>query len=185
MLAFDLHGVIMNLMPVMLKYFKEVVGFEVTETGRFSFGYPDSYDPRRFGVDIANSIKLGVATQAKPMRGSIQALEDWVYNTDNTIVIITASAKSTMDANIEWLHKYLVVPFEIHRVAYQEKKSDTCNKLGVTHFVDDRFKTCNDLIRDGLETTYLYNSTHNEGREPDEGVVRVDNLRQAIKLYEQ
>jgi hypothetical protein len=183
-LAFDLHGVIMHLKPVMKKYFREVIGFELSETGRFSFGYPDSYDPRRFGVDIANSIITMAPEHAKPMHGAVPALHRWM-DKGNRLEIITASAKSTMDANCEWLDKWINRKYTIHRVSWQEGKLDVCNRLGVTHFVDDRFKTCNDLVKGGLKQAYLVSAKHNEGREPDEGVVRVSGVKKAIEHYEQ
>lgn len=185
-LAFDLHGVIMYLMPILQKYYKEVVGFEITARDRFSFDYPDSYDPRRFGVDIANAIRTMSVEHAKPVRGSIAALTHWWGGANrlrNDIIIVTASAKSTMDANNEWLDKWLKIPYEIHSVTYQEGKIAKLKELGVTHFVDDRFKTCNDLA-DHLEHVYLFDAPCNRGRTTKANVTRVRSLQKAINHYE-
>lgn len=181
-LAFDLHGVIMYLMPVMAKYYREEVGFELdTENDRFCFHHPEWYDPRRFGVDIARAIKTMAVPYAKPVRGSIQALNEWKAR-GNKITIITASAPSTMEANDKWLKKYYDRDgdFEIHRVSHQEGKLETIKELGVTHFVDDRFKTCNELA-DHLEYAYLMDAACNRGRKTKANVIRVSSLRQVIK----
>ena len=179
-LAFDLHGVVMYLMPVMQEYFKKEVGFELIETDRFNFSYPDSYDPRRCGIDIANAIRTLAPKIAKPVHGSIPALKRWRAE-GNTITFITASAPSTMDANMEWLDKWLGGPYQIWRVNSQDGKVKMTEDLGITHFVDDRFKTCNELA-EHLEQVYLMDAPCNRGRIPKANVTRVRSLRKVFKL---
>jgi uncharacterized HAD superfamily protein len=179
-LAFDLHGVIMHLMPVMQKYFKEVLEIDLVETNRFNFDLPDSYAANRIGVDIANSIKTMAVKYAKPVYGSIPALKRW-RDAGNEILIVSATAKSTIAANCEWLTKHLGTPYRMVRTTHQEGKVKTLKELGVTHFVDDRFKTCNQLA-DHLEHVYLFDAPCNRGRIPKANVTRVNSLRRVFNL---
>jgi len=179
-LAFDLHGVIMHLMPIMQKYYREVVGFELIETDRFNFDFPDHYKASRCGGDIARAIRTMAVPFAKPVRGSIQSLRQW-KNKGNKIVIVTASAPTTMDANNEWLKKYfsLAQDYTIHRVSHQEGKLKKLMELGITHFVDDRFKTCNELA-DYMTEVFLMDAPCNRGRTPKANVTRVRSLQKVI-----
>jgi hypothetical protein len=182
MLAFDLHGVVMNLMPVMCKYFREVVGFELDyDNPRFDFTTPDWYDRRRLGIDIAHSIRTMAAEHARPVHGSIPALKRW-RDQGNEIVFVTASAESTMKANAEWLDKWLGQPYTLVRVQSHDSKTEYLVKLGVTHYIDDRFKTCNDLA-DHLTHVYLFDAYCNRGRKTKANVTRVRSLRKMFNHY--
>jgi uncharacterized HAD superfamily protein len=119
------------------------------------------------------------------MHGSIQALERWSHN-GTEVLIITSSAPSTMDANCAWLDKHLrcahtlnPIPYRIIQVDYAEGKNKVCLEEGVTHYVDDRYKTCINLAKD-LEQVYLYNAPYNEGRPVPDNVQRVNTLTGVI-----
>jgi hypothetical protein len=177
MLAFDLHGVIMNIMPGMKKYFKEEVGFELIDNKQFNFDYPKWYDPRRFGPDIAAAIrKYGPAAKGK--RDSLDTLRNWI-DSGGDLLIITASAKSTMLANCDWLDTNLRKPYKIIRVNHADGKMKAIKEHGVTQFVDDRFKTMVDLAPH-LEVGYLYSDTHNQGRKPPENIKRIRSLKEIL-----
>lgn len=177
-MAFDLHGVVLYLFPAMAKYYKEVVGFELNHSDNFSFPYPEWYNPARFGPDIARSI-VKYAKDMKPMRGSIQALERYYDTIQRKVIFVTASAESTMKANKEWLDKWLTVPYVIYRVDHGTGKVGMITQLNITHYIDDRFKTCMDLSK-YIDTVYLYDAPYNRGRELRENIIRVSNLNQAV-----
>jgi hypothetical protein len=178
MLAFDLHGVIMYVKPALRRYYAEDVGFELQETNTFNYPYPEWYDPRQFGPDIARAInKYG--HECEPMAGSVKALRG-LYAKGIDIVIVTASAKSTMLTNKAWLDVWIKRPYIIHQVNSGLEKKGKLLELGVTHFVDDRYKTCADLVGH-LKGVYLYDAVHNRGREQD-GITRVTSLREVINL---
>lgn len=174
MIGFDLHEVIMELVAPMERWYKEVLGYELKHTDRFSYIAPEGYNPKRFGPDIARAIRE-VAPTAKPMPGSIEALTLYFDITEKPIHIVTASAPSTMDANEDFLKRNLPVPYKIYRTDYQGTKLGTIQKLELTGFVDDRFRTCNELAPH-LEQVFLYNAMYNRGREPDPSVIRIDTL---------
>jgi hypothetical protein len=180
-LAFDLHGVIMSIVPEIITYYKEVLGVRIESKNRFSFLYPNTYNPKRFGPDIAAAIRER-AQFAKPMRDSIEALNYW-RDVGHDILIITATAKSTMDANIQWLKKYLGLPYTIVRTDASSGKAKPIFEYGVTHFVDDRFKTCLDLSPI-LTTSFIYDSLHNRREIPRSNMIRINSLYDAMHLIE-
>jgi hypothetical protein len=180
MLAFDLHGVIMYTWPAFEKYYEEAVGFKLEHGDRFNFKVPYWYNKSRIGPDIAMSLQLYIKDM-KPMRGSIQALQEW-SDKGNDIIIVTASANSTMDANKKWLDKWLNRPYVLSRVDAHEGKVKALVNLGCTHYVDDRYRTCQQLA-DHLKHVYLFDDIHNRGREIKENVTRVRSLRKVFNHY--
>lgn len=184
-LAFDLHGVIINLMPQMQRWFIENRGFDPKGTeeakSRFDFSLPEGYDPRQVGIDIARSINA-YEHDAEEMPGSIKALRNF-YAKGYEILIVTAAAPSTMQANIDWLNAHLKRPYVIDRVDTSIGKLAKLQELGVTHYVDDRFRTCNELS-DHLDFIYLYNAKCNMGREIQKpNVLRVFDLKEVIRHF--
>ena len=172
----------MNLMPEMERWFEDNRGFNPKGTpearAKFDFSLPDWYDARQVGPDIARSI-VAYAPKAKPMKGSIQALRGW-YARGNEILIVTAAAESTMETNKNWLNKWLARPYTIERVNSKDGKIDKLLELEVTHYVDDRFRTCCELAPH-LEHVYLFDATCNRGREPEfENVTRIKSLRDML-----
>ena len=73
---------------------------------------------------------------------------------------------------MRWFDKYGIQPdfFEI-----TQDKLPVCQKHGVTHFVDDRFKTCLETAGAGIKT-YLFSWPHNEFHKcEDYNITRVSN----------
>lgn len=177
MLAFDLHGVIMSIMPGMKKYFKEEVGFELLDNKQFNFDWPEWYDPRRFGPDIAAALRKYIPS-SRGKRDSLRVLRSWISD-GNRLIIITASAKSTMDVNRRWLDTHLRRSYDIIRTNHAEGKVKAIQEHGVTRFVDDRFKTMVDLAP-YLEKGYLFSDNHNQGRKPPKNIKRVRSLSEVV-----
>lgn len=180
--AFDLHGVVMVVNHLIRRYYKEDLGINIDkETNKWNFDWPESYDMRRCGIDIANAIKkYGPTTHAA--YGSLPALKQW-RDRGNKIQFVTASADSVMPVNIAWLDKHLGQPYSISNVSMTGSKSATLKQMGVTHFVDDRFKTCR-ILSKILDQVYLFNAPYNIGRETAPNVMRVNTLRQMFNHME-
>ncbi|RKX17825.1 MAG: hypothetical protein DRP51_10210 [Candidatus Zixiibacteriota bacterium] len=186
MIAFDFDGVISDTYNIFRGHFWDVFGFAIDkENDHYSFdlglGRSEYYEEwwwREIPVAITKYQHI-----CPPIKESIEAMTA-LYNSehciaDENILIITAREPSdaVMQVTKLWCSQNLPFPVDIEFCASSADKFEVIQRRGVTHFIDDRFKTAQ-VLSPVLEHSYLLNSPWNTGRvEPlNYNVRRVDTI---------
>lgn len=115
-----------------------------------------------------------------------------LYEVQQTPVhVITARPDSCADATREWLDTYIGVPYVLwvvdppknDKALATNVKTEDVNDLGLTHYIEDRFKYASQLAKEcpNLEKVYLINKPYNVGRRTAEKVQRIDSALEILE----
>lgn len=133
--------------------------------------------------NVIKKVMLEYQHECQPFVDSIYALT-MCANPPDPVHIITARPKEALEPTVEWCDRYIPVPHVIWFVD-PPKNDDADSKnaktrdvidLGLTHFVEDRFKYASELAKEcpDIEKVFLINKPYNKGRRTAEKVMRVD-----------
>lgn len=98
-----------------------------------------------------------------PVPGAPQCLRAIARVTGKPIEIVTA--RPSAESATTWLRLHGIEPgaFKVTAVGTGNSKIEVLKSIGVTHFVDDRFKTCEEVAAAGM-TPVLFKTVWNLGR---------------------
>jgi len=179
MIAFDFDGVISDTYHIFRGHFWDVFGENIdTELNHKSFDMGlskfEGYEPwwwKEIPVAITRYQHI-----CPPIHNSIEAINSIYYDYDmEYILIITAREPSdaVMQVTKLWCHQNLPFPTEIE---FSEDKLEVIKRRNVRYFIDDRFKTAQDLSS-VLQYSYLLNSPWNLRDTPlNDNVIRVNTI---------
>jgi phosphoglycolate phosphatase-like HAD superfamily hydrolase len=187
-IAFDFDGVICDAYNIFRGHYFDMFGHNME---------PED-EHERFEFDIVNNphfedwwwkeIPVAIAQYqhvAPPTPGSVEALRAF-YIKYGEVVIITAREPSdaVMQVTKLWCDKVFDFPYEIHFVASSHEKKKEMLRLGIRHYVDDRFKTAVNLS-EILHTSFLFNRPWNGNRlHGMDNIKRVDTLWQMKEILD-
>lgn len=180
MIGFDIDGVIADFNPMFHLEVERQTGIVLDEDPTtFNYELPGVSEKEIFQL-VVDTINKRV-NQMESYPGAIEALWRLYDNTREPIQFMTArSEELNGDATKKWLDERVVVPYEVQYVR-SSKKADTLKEQGFTHFIDDRFRTV-EQIKKVVPYTFLMDRTWNQGREA-EGVYRVFDLMDYVTEY--
>jgi len=164
-LAFDLDGVIALTYPWLREYFLKHFNVDVGSTDdktEFQYG---NYDRLKevvsdIGLSTAHAI-IDYSKNIVPLNDAISAVHNAYNYFEVPITIITARHPITEIVTRRWLEKwYPGLQFDLQLVDSSHNKRRICEDLGVTHYVDDRYKTVCELAKT-LDTVFCYDWPYN------------------------
>lgn len=189
--GFDLDGVLQDsgqLFQIMMrKNFgtNDFKGKDDAGNERFSY-HVDGISNQRIWNTIHDVLK-NYQQYAKPCIHIMYPLMWIVERQKKPLQIISARPDDVWDETIEWLERYIPVPFVLHFVApprnnHGGTKNDLIVDLGLTHFVEDRFKYASEIAQlEPIQNVFLVNRSYNKGRRVANKVIRIDYVDELIR----
>ena len=180
-IAFDIDGVVTKICPLIAGIAREL-GYELDPTSfnqyyfRF-FGVPSIKETSKIMEDILDILFTQRNDEIQPYDDALLVLPRLVSILNfhqEPVMFLTARKECYRKNTMEWLKKHFHFPFMVFH-AGSRKKADFLKAHGYTHFVEDRFRTANQLATAGI-TPFLINRRWNFGRESVRGVLRVNNF---------
>ena len=180
MIGFDIDGVVADFNGIFRRVVLDEVGYDINNSpqDQFKIVIPGMSDAEVFKL-VCGTIRRFVY-EMQPYPGTPYALWKLYSSTREPIRFVTARRLITKEATERWLKEYIVVPSEVAYV----RSADKCSYLkehGFTHFVDDRYRTVQQ-VKQCVPHTYLMNRPWNEGRVAD-GVYRINDLNDYVTDY--
>jgi uncharacterized HAD superfamily protein len=179
-IGFDFDGVICDTHHIYRGHFFDCFG-HVCEQPHNQKQYTfDIIDNEFYEPDWWREIPVAIVKYqhiCPPFPGAIEALKAFADSIDE-ICIVTAREDSDAVRQVTnlWCHQNFDFAFDIHYVGTPEDKDETLQRLGITHFVDDRFKTAVH-IAEFINTSFILNQPWNRRRDKVPGnVIRIDSL---------
>lgn len=127
------------------------------------------------GVDIGGVIisrtkgKEDTELSYDSLPGAFEALRQLVgQRFGDKVCIISKAKQSTQDRMLTWLASRNfyeiagVKPENVNFCRKRNEKADICQKLGVTHFIDDRLEVLGYISAVGVERLYLFQGHRKE-----------------------
>lgn len=181
MIGFDIDGVIADFNSVFRSVILDEVGVDINDLDqtRFEIHVP-GLTSRDVGDLVVKTINRFV-WDMQPYPGVIEALWRLYDATREPIVFVTARKLITEEATKRWLDEYVVVPYTLFNGIRSAEKAQFLGSKGFTHFIDDRFRTVQE-VKEYVPYTYLMSRPWNEGREAA-GVYRTFDLNDYITDY--
>lgn len=170
-IAFDFDGVICDSHNAFRGHFWDIFGYNIptfSDLKTYSLGieHCEFYEPwwwKEIPVALARYQHI-----CPPIHNSIEALEaisKQPYIEDEEIVIITAreNADAVRQVTNLWCHLNFNFNFDIHYCGTPEGKYEIFQDLGIEYYVDDRFKTCQEIIDfPSMKVAFMFNAPYNK-----------------------
>jgi hypothetical protein len=182
MIAFDFDGVICDTHHIFRGHFWDRFGVNCQKeseqvTYEIDLNLNDYYEPWWWDeIPVAITKYQHICA---PFKGAIKAIREMYFNYDMPYVkIITAREPSNavMGVTQLWCRRNFNFPYDISFCSSSDEKADIMKKLDIRYFVDDRFKTAQELAPN-LKYSYLLNRTWNVRETPlHPNVERIDTL---------
>jgi len=167
-------------MPAFHQYWSEKYDWRIFDgDGRsFNMPMPPDYDMKNIHSDIVEAINL-YQPYLKPHAFAMEMVREFANRWNETPLIITARRPENVEVTDSWLQHYLGIPYTLVTTGSEvsssgENKPDTIAKWGVRYFVEDRFKTCNNIK--SCDQVFMPDRPWNTHRVPLDHVMRVNNL---------
>jgi len=180
MIVFDIDGVIADFHTAFRNKILNLTGYDVDDApSKFEIDVP-GWTKDDIWKCILSTIKGGI-NAIQPYPNTVFHLWHLYDKTREPLQFLTARHDSCHAATRSWLQHYVIMPFELVMSNGSKNKQDLLAPMAATHFVDDRFRTVNEVCSD--VKTYLFNRTWNEGRDADPRVIRINSIEKPIKDY--
>lgn len=171
MIGFDMDGVICDLMTPVRQKILDRYGYDVDASERtFKVQVPGVEDKDIWQI-FGEAIRSG---EAEPYPEAPAVLDELYRMYREPIFILTARQGRHALSTLEWFDKYIPCPVDVRMVDSAKEKWLNMPRH-ITHFVEDRLRTANDIANRGKDV-FLVNRLWNTGRETNPYVTRVDNL---------
>ena len=182
-IAFDLDGVVINTFPLLRQLFIDHWSHDITPHKQFEFTIPGKTKEETNNLWFNNL--EDITYNSPPLDNSILYLTQ-IYSINRLpLIFITARAKKQLKRCTKtWLKKYLGdIPFKVIHIK-GKYKIKVLKTLGIKYFVDDRFRTINQ-ITPHIVKAYLYDQSWNTGRRAKHpNIKRIKSLKEIVdNLY--
>ncbi len=177
-LGFDLDGVVADLERQLRKYFLENYSHDIdTRPRTFKIRVPGLKDSKVW--DVIHEF-LSHQSRIPPYPEAPQVLRAFYDLSGFPLYFLTARKEEFREETIQWIKRNIDVPFTLEMCA---SGSDKCRLLPeyITHFVEDRLRTVNELAEAGIKT-FLINRPWNQDRQTHPDVTRVNDLLEVYML---
>jgi hypothetical protein len=167
MIGFDFDGVVCDVHHILRGHFFDKFGVIVSrekDQKRYEFG--GFTNSSKFKPWWWDEIPVAIAKYqhiCPPFAGAIEAMRKIYFDYDlEHIQIITARepSKAVMQVTRLWCQQNFTFPYRIDFCATSEEKTELIQFFKLKYFIDDRFKTAQDLAP-YLKCSYLLNQTWN------------------------
>lgn len=183
--GFDFDGVISDTYNIFRGHFWDAFDIDIgswQNQRKFMFDAPGIPFEKQWAEIQVAIIKYQQLCPA--CEGSIEALQNYHNKRERPIYILSArEPSSTMEmVTRTWLDKHLKIPYELQLVDMSEDKRAILIDREIKYYVDDRFKTVNELA-DILDISFLFRQPRNFGRTiTKQNIKRVDNLTEMLEM---
>jgi hypothetical protein len=193
--GFDMDGVLQDSQVIfktlLFKKYKtyDMDGFDGKGNMRFAY-FIDGVSSHDIWLVILEALTLYQPFMT-PLDGMGKAVyKVWELQNKKPIQIITARPEEVRTETIDWLDQHFPVPYVLHiqpppmNDVNKTDKSEIINGLGLTHFVEDRFRNCTEIANGSpcIEKLFLLNKPYNRGRRIGGKVERIDWLSEIHKI---
>jgi len=179
--AFDLDGVVMDTQSVLFDILEVNYDYDRRKQNQYRIIIPSlSYGESE---NIILNILRENTKYIKPLNSSIVYLH-MIYRQlemDEPLIFITARDIALKEVTDKWVNDWVNVPSNILYIP-NSKKVKIAEELGITHFVEDRFKNAQELSSI-CDYVYLVNQKWNKGRIPRHNVKRIPSLEWVCRWY--
>ena len=174
-IGYDFDGVLCESMPAFHRHWKEKYGFDMFDLGHptFEMPMPEDYDLKDIHEDIVEALNT-YQLYLHPHSYAMEMVREFAKEFNETPIIITARSKKVTRSTNEWLKMCLGIPYTLVHVEGHGNKADVIASYKVKHYVEDRFRTCNQI--NSCEKVFMPDRAWNWDRTPQDHVVRVHDL---------
>lgn len=173
--AFDLDGVVMNTQNILFNILEANYNFDRRRQNQHRIIIPSlSYGETE---NVIFNILMENTKHIKPLDLSISYLKiihKRLELNDEPLIFMTARNELLKEVTDKWVEDWIDIPSAVLYVP-NSKKSKMAEKLGITHFVEDRFRNAQE-ISEVCNYVYLVNQRWNKGRIPKHNVKRIPDL---------
>jgi hypothetical protein len=176
--ALDFDGVIMNIAPVIIAWYRTQFGIDIAKGCEHEF----DFNVGNYGYDGIQKAINEWQHKALPFNGADNAVREFYRRHKRPINIVTARSISTIDGAKEWWKEWIDVPVNFNVVHTHGSKVKFFEENPCYHYVDDRFRTCEQVAKI-IPNVYCMNQHWNAGRlfkHPD--IRRIDSLHEFNQL---
>lgn len=171
-IGFDLDGVVADTMEAFIRLAREDYGLQVLpeQITRFQVEECLDIDAEIIFTIFHRLLNEPVENGMLPMAGAVSVLQDMAQRAPLTFV----TARPNPEPIGAWLHETLgpevAGAATLVAMGDHDAKGPYIKKLGLSHFVDDRYETCVQLQQDGIQAM-VFEQPWNRGQH-DLAVVR-------------
>ncbi len=176
-IAFDLDGVVMNTHEVIFELLEADYNYDRNNQKEYAINIPGVEN----SSEIIKNILLENTKHIRPYKNANFWIKQIYYKLKKPFIFITARDKELKEVTDEWVKKWIYAPHSIIYTTNSMKKL-IIEKLGITHFVEDRFRNALEISE--ICKVYLVNQPWNTGRIPFFNVKRIPHLGWVLKDVE-
>lgn len=157
--------------------------------------------PRALGIDIGGVLVDRVAEDSdtsffgdRPMdtplvAGSLEAVQALIEMFEWRVYIVSKAGPKIAELSRAWLGRHgfvgpeMIPPSQVHFVRKRPDKADVCERLGITHFVDDRLDVLDHLVT--VDRRFLFTGglgAQERAREVPESVIEINHWSRIVSL---
>lgn len=178
--AFDIDGVIADTYDVIRIALKQEFGINFPKNEHRSFYFDVPNASSKDVIRVIDKCMIEDFNDVKPLGDSIYILKRVFLMTRKPLLFVTARPEACREGTISWLKKYLGRFVDFNVILTENKpKTRVLLDLNIELFVDDRYKTINELSNI-IDMPLMLNSPWNEGRPTPQNTVRIDDLEEVI-----
>jgi hypothetical protein len=170
MIAFDFDGVVCDVHHIFRGHFFDRFGVIVhKDYEQRSYNFDGIKQAPNYEPWWWDEIPVAIAKYqhiCPPFKGAIEAMLA-IYNTFELeyVQIVTARVSATRQVTDLWCRQNFTFPYKIDYCDASEEKADILKLMDIEYYVDDRFKTAQELAPN-LKYSYLLNSPWNKRETP-------------------
>ncbi len=166
---FDIDCVVADLWPHYVKKLKKLTNLKNRDIHVLDRYHPDVGIPPEIWANMF--VHMIKNAKIKPIKATVEFI-----NTLEQVTFLTARAQELWPDTKVWLSHYIKIE---HTLVFEENKAAWLQKNSPPNcvFVDDRFKTVNEVATLDKEIEIiLINMPYNQGRREAKGIRRVDSM---------
>lgn len=177
LIAFDIDGVIADVYTAFRLFIKRDFGYDIyNKSNTFDIDVP-GLSHKDF-MDYIYKI-MGVQYKSvEPYPNVLQTLDIIYQKTTSPITFITARNKIIENETHAWIMYKLKLNIP-YKIIFNETKHDYIHKNKIKYFVEDRYKTCNEIADKcpDVNKIFMLNRKWNSNRSINEDkITRINNL---------
>lgn len=180
MIGFDLDGVLARTDILFNAWFHIHHKWDVIPTpeylNKFDYACPADKTGKWIADEIGNCLTYWW-DKIMPYHRNLLALKEiYLAGLQKEMFIVTARAPKTEKSTLAWCDLWIDVPHMVKTVGFHTGKLPTLMAMGIDCYVDDRYKTVQELAKGNMPYVFLLNQPWNAGRKTHMGVRRVNDL---------
>jgi hypothetical protein len=172
LIGFDFDGTLNRISELYVRKIQELTHYSYNEIwpDMFSTGFKIAVPGKSSNWVWKNVIIPGLdgTRFAHPEKRAVQLAMAWRIYTGQPVTVITCRRNHGAEARM-WLDRHISGAIDLHVVDEHHEKLEVIQELGLTDFIEDRYKNCKQLADAGV-TVWMPEQPWNTNRPTPAGV---------------